>query len=181
MPTLDHWHGTGGLVARGVLIDYKAWYESKAAAEGKTGEDAIYDPLDGHRITVAEIETIAKDQRVEFRPGDVLIIRTALTETLEGLRPEHWAKLQNTRLSGMHGNLESVKWLWNKHFSAVAGDAIAFEALMPVKEDGSPAGLEELGEFYFSTTLHAWLLSSVELLLDLHLTGFLKMKLTDEK
>ncbi|KAI0399644.1 putative cyclase-domain-containing protein [Xylaria palmicola] len=151
-PTLDHWHAAGGLVARGVLIDFKAWVEKKAQAEGKTGDDAIVHPFDGHRITVAEIETIAKDQGVEFRPGDVLIVRTGMTECLQAPTPEDFAKLQNQKISGVHGTKETVKWLWNKHFSAVAGDAWAFEALPPVKEDGSLASVEEL-------VLHPWLLA----------------------
>ncbi|KAL7628562.1 hypothetical protein AAE478_000077 [Parahypoxylon ruwenzoriense] len=151
-PTLDHWHAAGGLVARGVLIDFKEWAEKRAQAEGKTGEDAVLHPLDGHRITVEEIEAVAKDQGVEFRHGDVLIIRTGLTEVLQAPEPEDFAKLQNGKISGMHGVLESVKWLWNKHFSAVAGDSWGFEALMPLKEDGSPGSPSDL-------YLHPWLLS----------------------
>ncbi|KAF2678097.1 hypothetical protein K458DRAFT_409082 [Lentithecium fluviatile CBS 122367] len=146
MPTLDHWHAAGGLVARGVLIDVKAWYEAKAAAEGKTGDEAVFHPLDEHRITAEQIETIAKDEGVEFRPGDVLIIRTGMTEVLENPQPADVAKFPNRRLAGMHGTIESAKWLWNRHFAAVAGDAIAFEALMPIREDGS-------------IVLHPWLLS----------------------
>ncbi|KAI0199121.1 putative cyclase-domain-containing protein [Astrocystis sublimbata] len=151
-PTLDHWHAAGGLVARGVLIDFKEWAEQKARAEGKAGDDAISHPLDGHRITVEEIETVARDQGVDFRPGDVLIIRTGLTEYLQTPTPELFAKLQTRKVSGMHGNMESVKWLWNKHFSAVAGDSWAFEALPPVREDGSQP--EEL-----ELVLHPWLLA----------------------
>ncbi|KAI1162566.1 putative cyclase-domain-containing protein [Nemania serpens] len=151
-PTLDHWHAAGGLVARGVLIDFKEWAEKKAQAEGKTGDDAVVHPLDGHRITVEEIEAIAKDQGVEFRPGDVLVIRTGLTEYLEAPTPEVFAKLYNRKTAGMDGNMKSVKWLWNKHFAAVAGDAWAFEALPPVKEDGSDAALVDL-------VLHPWLLA----------------------
>ncbi|KAF2740338.1 hypothetical protein EJ04DRAFT_540048 [Polyplosphaeria fusca] len=152
MPTLDHWHASGGLVARGVLIDYKAWYEAKAAAEGKTGEDAVCHPFAGHRITVEQIETVARDQGVEFRTGDVLIIRTGMIEVFEAPQPSDLAKLQTPQLSGMHGNLESAKWLWNKHFAAVASDSVAFEALMPMREDGTVVGPEEL-------VLHPWLLS----------------------
>lgn len=100
MPTLDHWHKAGGLVARGVLIDFKEWAEKKARAEGKTGDDAVVDALDGHRITVDEIESVAKDQGVEFRPGDVLIVRTGLTESLQAPTPEIFAKLQNRTISG---------------------------------------------------------------------------------
>ncbi|KAJ8119867.1 hypothetical protein ONZ43_g3275 [Nemania bipapillata] len=99
-PTLDHWHAAGGLVARGVLIDFKEWAEKKARAEGKTGEDATVHPLDGHRITVEEIEAIAKDQGVEFRFGDVLIIRTGLTQYLQAPTPEVFAKLQGRKISG---------------------------------------------------------------------------------
>lgn len=151
-PTLDHWHAAGGLVARGVLIDFKEWAEKKVRTEGETGNDVAAHPLDGHRITVEEIEAIARDQGVEFRPGDVLIIRTGLTEYLEAPTPEVFAKLQNMKIAGMDGTMKSVKWLWNKHFAAVAGDAWAFEALPPVKEDGSAAGLVEL-------VLHPWLLA----------------------
>lgn len=50
MPTLDHWHASGGLVARGVLIDIKAWYEAKAAEEGKTGDEAVFHPFEEHRM-----------------------------------------------------------------------------------------------------------------------------------
>jgi hypothetical protein len=151
MPTLDHWHASGGLVARGVLIDVKAWYEAQAAASGKTGDDAIFHPFEEHRITVEEIEKIAKDQGVEFRTGDVLIMRTGMTEVLEAPQPADFAKMQNMQFAGMHGTVESAKWLWNKHFAAVAGDAIAFEALMPIKEDGEVGTTEDLGRFIHST------------------------------
>ncbi|KAI0117427.1 putative cyclase-domain-containing protein [Daldinia grandis] len=151
-PTLDHWHAAGGLVTRGVLIDYEEWAEKRAKTEGKTGEEAVFNPLDGHRITVEEIEAVAKDQGVEFRQGDVLIVRTGLTEILQAPRPEDFRKLQNETIAGVHGVLETAKWLWNKHFAAVAGDSWAFEALMPLKEDGTVGSATDL-------VLHPWLLS----------------------
>lgn len=145
MPTLDHWHQHGGLVARGVLIDYKAWYERKAAAEGKTGVDSVCDPIGGHRITVADIEAISKDQDVEFRQGDVLIVRTGMTEVLEAPTPEDFAKMQTLQFTGVDGSIDMAKWLWNKHFCAVASDSIAFEALPPRDENGRPVAIEGLG------------------------------------
>lgn len=144
MPTLDHWHPAGGLVARGILIDFKEWYETKARTEGKG--DVIFHPLDGHRITVDEIEAVARDQGVDFRHGDVLIIRTGLTEILASPQPQDLAKLQLGKISGMHGDVNSAKWIWNRHFAAVAGDSWAFEALLPLKEDGSPGGPNDLGK-----------------------------------
>ncbi|KAI0160252.1 putative cyclase-domain-containing protein [Xylariaceae sp. FL1272] len=152
MPTLDHWHSAGGLVARGVLIDYKEWAEKKARAEGKSGTDAVIHALDGHRITTDEIEAVAKDQGVEFRSGDVLIIRTGLTDHLQAPTPEDFQKLQAQKISGVDGTVETAKWIWDKHFAAVAGDAWAFEALPPRKEDGTPATHNDL-------VLHPWLLS----------------------
>lgn len=146
MPTLDHWHGAGGLVARGVLIDFKAWYESRAAAEGKTGDDAIFNSFDGHRITVEEIETIAKHQKVEFQHGDVLIIRTGMTEILGAPTPADFAKMVQGKLSGVDGSKGTAKWLWNRHFAAVAADTMAFEALPPLSESREVEPLEGLGE-----------------------------------
>lgn len=146
MPTLDHWHPAGGLVARGVLIDFKAWSDAGARAEGKTGDEANSHPLDGHRITVSEIEAVARDQGVELRPGDVIIIRTGYTEVMQTPTPDDIAKLYNGTISGMHGDMESVKWLWNNHFAAVASDNISFEALMPLKEDGSVGTPQDLGK-----------------------------------
>jgi hypothetical protein len=145
MPTLDHWHEHGGLVARGILIDFKAWYEQKALAEGKSGTDAICHPFGGHRITVADIEAVAKDQDVEFRAGDVLIVRTGMTDVLSAPTDPDLAMLKRGQLSGVAGSTAMAKWLWNQHFSAVAGDSIAFEALPPLKENGESADLTDLG------------------------------------
>ncbi|KAI5927613.1 putative cyclase-domain-containing protein [Camillea tinctor] len=151
-PTLEHWHTRGGLVARGVLIDFQAWAESQSGERGE-GEVISPHPLDGHRITVAQIETIAAAQGVAFRPGDVLVLRTGLTDVMRNPpSAETMGKLAAGKLAGMHGCRESARWLWDRHFAAVAGDAWAFEALMPVKEDGEVGGPEDL-------YLHPWLLA----------------------
>lgn len=70
-PTIDHWHARGGLVGRGVLIDFKAYMESQSKP---------YHCLDGYRITVEDLEEVARHQGTEFRRGDILIIRTGVTE-----------------------------------------------------------------------------------------------------
>jgi hypothetical protein len=136
MPTLDHWHARGGLVGRGVLVDYVAYAEAKGIE---------YHALDGKRITVADMEAVAAHQRVEFRPGDVLLLRTGFTEAIDNPDPAAMAKLANFQLSGMHGAEETARWLWNKHFAAAASDCASFEAFPPVKEDGSPATPDGLG------------------------------------
>lgn len=140
LPTIDHWHSRGVVVGRGVLIDFKRYYEET------TGKS--YNPLEGHRITTEEVEAAAKRQGVDFKQGDILIIRTGYTEVLEAPTPEMFAMFANATLSGMHGTTETARWVWNHRFAAVAGDAHAFEALPALKPDGTPGGITDLGESF---------------------------------
>lgn len=126
---MTDWHSRGCLVARGVLIDYKAWADKKGIK---------YDLFDAHRIQISEIEHVAADQGVSFRQGDVLIIRTGFTEALSTMTGQQQSEaLSAYRTIGVDGSKESAKWFWNRHFAAVAGDAIAFEAMPPLNDDGS--------------------------------------------
>lgn len=54
--------------------------------------------------------------------------------------------MQNATLSGLHGIPETAKWVWNKHFSAVAGDSQSFEAYPPLMPDGTIGGTGDLGK-----------------------------------
>lgn len=136
LPTIDHWHARGCVVGRGVLIDFRRWLEET------TGE--TYHPLDGHRITVEEIEKVAQYQGVEFKPGDILIVRTGYTEMLGAPTPDDFAKFMDMKLSGVDGSEETARWVWNHRIAAVAGDAHAFEALPPIKADGSVGSTADL-------------------------------------
>ncbi|CAI4213492.1 unnamed protein product [Parascedosporium putredinis] len=143
MPTLDHWHARGGLVGRGVLIDYKEY----AAAKG-----IKYNAVDGYRITVEDIENVAKHQGVEFKTGDIFLIRTGFADALLEEHPGLVFSKLTVGLVGVHGSEEVAKWFWNKHFAAVASDTPAFEAFPPLKEDGTPDGQDGL-------VLHPYFLS----------------------
>ncbi|KAK1595577.1 uncharacterized protein LY79DRAFT_588561 [Colletotrichum navitas] len=143
MPTIDRWHERGGLVGRGVLIDYKAYAEAK-------GID--YHPLDGYRITVEDIETVAAYQGVEFQEGDIFLLRTGITSIFDNPTPVDFAKMAQMTMSGVHGTEETAKWFWNKHFAAVAGDANSFEAYPPLHPDGTTADIAGL-------VLHPYFLS----------------------
>ncbi|KAL4924088.1 uncharacterized protein BDV17DRAFT_295717 [Aspergillus undulatus] len=137
LPTLDHWHGRGGLVGRGVLLDYKAFADA---------HERKYSPFDAHRISVEDLEAVAEWEGVELRQGDILIVRSGFTKGLEEAETaEKQAELMAThRTVGVEGTVKAAKWFWNHHFAAVAGDAIAFEALPPVKEDGTDGGIAGL-------------------------------------
>lgn len=135
IPTLNHWHSRGGMVARGVFIDFKKYADETGRA---------FNPFNDDKISIEDIETIAKKQAVEFKQGDVIIIRSGFTEGLTGVSGEKQAELMGShRVCGVDGTLESAKWFWNKHFAAVAGDMIAFEQI-PSIIDGKEAPVSDL-------------------------------------
>ncbi|KAK4185438.1 putative cyclase-domain-containing protein [Podospora australis] len=144
LPTIDHWHSRGAVVGRGVLIDFKRYLEETS------GES--YHPLDGYRITIEDVEKVAKHQGVEFKHGDIVLIRTGYTEFLENPTPELFAKFAAGTMSGLHGTKETARWAWNHRFAAMASDAHAFEAFPPLKEDGTPGDVSDL-------VLHKWFLN----------------------
>ncbi|KAK7413834.1 hypothetical protein QQX98_007251 [Neonectria punicea] len=143
MPTLDHWHTRGCVVGRGVLIDFKAFAEEKGIA---------FHPFDGDRIKVEDIEACAAHFGVEFRPGDILLVRTGATEVVDKMDPADLAKMGAGTLSGLHGSEQTARWLWNKRFAAAASDSSSFEAFLPLKPDNSIGGMKDL-------VLHTYLLN----------------------
>ena len=91
-----------------------------------------------HPITVTDLEAIAKESGVELLAGDILIVRTGWIKWYEENNAEQRRKYitNGKEWAGVEGSEETLEWLWNKHFSAVAGDSIGFE-LWPAKEECS--------------------------------------------
>lgn len=137
-PSLNHWHDRGGVVGRGVLLDYRGYADAKGIS---------FSSFEAKRITVEELERVAEYQKTILRYGDILLIRTGFTEDLAAApSAEAQAEALSTHKAvGVEGNEKAAKWFWDKRFSAVASDAIAFEALPPLREDGSEGGINELG------------------------------------
>jgi len=122
---IDHWSKRGGIVGRGVLLDYAAY-----AAR----HNIVYDAMTRHAISLSVLKDIAKEQKVSFHPGDILIVRSGWVKWYEEhTDPElRMEKVQRGgEWVGVDGCEETCKWLWNSHFSAIAGDAIGFEAWPP--------------------------------------------------
>lgn len=133
------WVENGGIVGRGVLLDFKAWRE-------RTGQPPA-PPNSNYSITAKELDTVAKFQGTELRTGDILLIRSGYLEWFNQASPEERrAGLEKGDLIGMESSMTSVKWLWNHHFAAVATDAIGFEPC-PIHFSDPDA-----------TRLHDWLL-----------------------
>ena len=116
-----HWSEHGGFVGRGVLIDYHDW---------ATRNNIDHPATKRSEISVKDVETVAKEQGVEFKPADLLIIRSGFIDWYNKADDETRISGANKghEFIGVNGCEETITWLWDHHFSAVAGDAIAFEA-----------------------------------------------------
>lgn len=114
-----------------MLIDYKAYADKKGIQ---------YSPFEAHKVTIATINDIAREQGVEFQPGDLFILRTGYTEAIEAAKSEEeQVQMCNSPDSaGVEDTMEAVEWFWNQDFCAVAADNLGFEVMRPTK-DGVPA------------------------------------------
>ncbi|KAB5560334.1 putative cyclase-domain-containing protein [Coniochaeta sp. 2T2.1] len=135
----EHWVNNGGIVGRGILLDYTRW-RAETGQEPSTVNART-------AITVDELEQVAAYQNTEFHTGDILIIRSGFNVWHDSTpAKERNTALDNGEFIGIEASMESVKWLWNHHFAAVAGDTVSFE-VSPV-----PLGKGEVA-------LHEWLLT----------------------
>ena len=136
---IAEWVENGGIVGRGILLDYVRWRE-------ETGHSPA-NPTISHAITVDELEAVAKHQNLTFRQGDILLLRTGFTDWYNSAPDEEKSKVMETgAFIGVERSERSVKWLWNNHFSAVACDAPGFECC--------PVPFGAAGE----VVLHEWIL-----------------------
>lgn len=79
---------------------------------------------------------MAMSQGTTFRQGDILLIRCGFVTWYKqaSAQERRAGTVDGMVWAGVEGTKESVEWLWNQHFSAVAGDANVFEA-WPAKDD----------------------------------------------
>lgn len=118
---ITEWHKRGCVAGRGVLIDYASWAQRNGIS---------YSPMEKNCIKVEDLEAIAKEQGVTFRPGDILLVRSGMVKWYNDTAPDvrDKATAGGHAFTGVEGSPESIEWLWNHHFAAIAGDAIGFEA-----------------------------------------------------
>ncbi|CAK4033290.1 hypothetical protein MYCGRDRAFT_92237 [Lecanosticta acicola] len=135
---IHRWCENGGIVGRGVLVDWLRWYEKTRGSPPS--------PVSRHEIPVADLEECLKWQGTTMRPGDILLVRSGYTRWHNlATEAERRKGTQEQALSiGLENNERSVRWLYDHHFAAVAGDTMAFEAWPPPWKSG--------------WVLHEWLL-----------------------
>ncbi|OQV00820.1 hypothetical protein CLAIMM_06268 [Cladophialophora immunda] len=133
------WLQRGGIVGRGILLDYPLWRQETAQGLVNAGSS--------HAITVAELDQMAKHFNVEIQQGDILLLRTGYSAWYNSASPEERIRvIKGEAFIGVEESMASVRWLWNKHIAAVATDAPGFE-VCPV-----PWGDES------KVVLHEWIL-----------------------
>ncbi|KAJ5609952.1 hypothetical protein N7510_006671 [Penicillium lagena] len=124
---IDKWTERGGIVGRGILLDYLSWADSKGIH---------YSPVEYHEISVQDLEAVAKAQGTEIRPGDILLIRSGFVKWYNEASTKERVSgtAEGKAWAGVVGTQETVTWMWDHHLAAVGGDANAFEA-WPAKDE----------------------------------------------
>ncbi|GAA5949294.1 hypothetical protein JCM3765_003362 [Sporobolomyces pararoseus] len=112
------WADAGGIVGRGVLIDYARW-----AKKNNVQFDAC---LESHQVPLRVIKEIAKEQGVEFRRGDIFILR--YQTQFNDLKEKNQLDKIGVNYAGIAQGEDVLEFLWEEGFVAVAGDQPAFEA-----------------------------------------------------
>lgn len=93
-----------------------------------------YDPHAHHNISVQDIKACAKAQKVEFKYGDILIIRTGVICKYNKANLEERQRLAaippvQVAYPGVEQSEDMLDFLHDNYFSIVAGDSPGFEAL----------------------------------------------------
>ena len=143
-----------GIAGRAVLLDHQRW----AAQQG-------IHHVAGNRveITVEELKQIAEAQGTHFEVGDILIVRSGWTAWYDGLDQQQRAEVAEGghTFIGVAQGPDTLRFLWDNHFSAVAGDAPSFEAWPPDRDRGSlhttllPLWGMPIGEMFYLEDLAA--------------------------
>ncbi|GAA6012689.1 hypothetical protein JCM11491_002531 [Sporobolomyces phaffii] len=103
-----------------------AWAEAGGIAKK---HDIAFDPcLQSHQVPLDVIKEIAKEQGVEFRRGDIFILRTGYETRFNELKANNQLDRIGGTYAGIAQGTDVLEFLWNEGFVAVAGDQPAFEA-----------------------------------------------------
>jgi hypothetical protein len=118
---IEHW-ARRGIAGRGVLIDFPRF----AAAHGMA-----FAPGARHGISASQLQAAANWQGLSFQTGDILLLRTGWIEWYNSLNKERRIQLAQPgamQAAGLEQSEESLSFLWDHQFAAVASDNPSFEA-----------------------------------------------------
>ncbi|KAI5116416.1 hypothetical protein M0805_008491 [Coniferiporia weirii] len=111
-----------GICGRGVLLDLVRFFT-------KNGTQPLpYDPWTSHAFSVADLKACAREQGVEFRRADILLLRVGFTQRYYASSNEDRARISlSETTAGVEQSEDMKRFLWNNHFAAVASDTAALE------------------------------------------------------
>lgn len=153
---IDRVADSGGITARGVILDYPRYLEKK-------GKEAVY-ALDANSISADVLRDMLKDSGVQTREGDVLLLRTGFTRDYATLPDEGRKALASKppAFLGVESSKDVLQFIWESGFVAVASDAPSFEMSPLVGEHNKPGGIWKgeawEDEMQGGGLLHQWLL-----------------------
>lgn len=166
----------GGITGRGVLLDFADWAASNSVSVSA---------LESEAITLDNLKQVVKDHKLEFRKGDILLIRSGFTAAYNKLNEQQrkdLAQRASPDFNGVEATEDILRWLWEHQFAAVGGDAPSFERA-PIRGShadpnfnlhewvlagwGTPIGemfdLEKLSQHCKATGRYSFFLSSMPL------------------
>ncbi|KAH8667974.1 putative cyclase-domain-containing protein [Tricladium varicosporioides] len=125
---MEHINNRGGIVTRGVLLDYVSF---------STRHNISYSPMSRHPISLSTLLNIAAESNVQIRKGDIVLVRTGWTKWYEEHSEEERERwiTNGSAWVGVDGGQEVVEWLWDEGIAAVAGDSIGWEVWPPASDD----------------------------------------------
>ncbi len=125
---IHHW-ARRGIAGRGALVDFQRF----AAAHG-----IAFNPGERYGIAPEQLQAAADWQGLRFQTGDILLLRTGWVEWYSGLNEEQRTQLAQPgalQIAGLEQGEDSLRFLWDNHFAAIACDSPPFEALPPATPD----------------------------------------------
>lgn len=132
----------GGIVGRGVLLDWAYWAEQKGIA---------LDPFKTGAVEVSHLKQIIEEQNIQIMPGDILFIRVGFSAAYNKLSEPQKKEYPDRKpggLLGIEATKESLRWIWDSRFAAVASDSPSFERGPATGPYNDP-----------NITMHQWLLA----------------------
>lgn len=101
------------------MIDFASY------AERKGMQISHFSP---YAITLADILEVVKEQNIELRIGDILMLRTGYVSAYRALSVDRRKEVATVKeWCGLGQSKETTEWLWQNQFAAVVSDSPGFE------------------------------------------------------
>ncbi|KAF2795953.1 hypothetical protein K505DRAFT_323673 [Melanomma pulvis-pyrius CBS 109.77] len=111
----------GGITGRGVLLDWYTWAKRN---------NIRLSPFQTGAVELPHLKSIIAENDITLRPADILFIRIGFTAEYNALSLEQKEAFPDRKpggLLGLEATRESLQWLWENQFAAIASDAAGFE------------------------------------------------------